>query len=586
MLRNILCLLAVTGIMSAGTVTDLLQTELDGAAADQLVHILIKPSGRADLEYINSVTATMTSSQQRREFAVSVMQQFAETSQQPVLDALAGFPEGEVESIRSNWIASAVGCAATPEVIRMIAARDDVEWVALKTFPDALIAPVDERAATRDELNLANAWGVDMVNAPDVWALGYEGQGVLVSIVDTGVNYNHLDLHNQMWHDTDAGYHYGWDFADNDDDPMDTAGHGTHCAGSVGSNGNAGTLCGVAPQATLMAIRVGTSFSDEQDVWDGFEFSVVNGAQVISTSLGWPQSQNPVRQTWREAEENVLAAGVIHSIAAGNEGGNASTYGDIRTPGDCPPPWIHPDQITTGGLTATVTVGATDSDDNLAYFSSLGYSTWKFDAPWNDYPDTSPDIGLIDPDISGPGEDILSCDYSNTSGYTTKSGTSMATPHLAGCMALLLCANPDLTVAQMDSLLEVTSVDLGDPGKDNYYGAGRVDIYQAVLAAISMVEVENTADAIEGFRPVLSGVSPNPVLTQASFSFYMPSSGDAHISIYDVSGRTVASVHSGELGAGSHMFNWNIPAGTSSGFYMVRAESPSGTSVSRMTILR
>lgn len=586
MFRYLLCLLAVAGVMSAGTITELLQTELGGASPDQLIHVLIKPAGRADLEYINSVTVTMNTAAQRREFAVSVMQQFAETAQQPVLNMLNGFPEGTVEEIHTSWIVSAVGCAATPEVIRLIAARDDVEWVALKTFPDVLITPVEERPATREELDLANAWGVDKINAPDVWALGYEGQGVLVSIVDTGVNYNHIDIHNQMWHDTAAGYHYGYDFADNDNDPMDTQGHGTHCAGSVGSNGNAGTTCGVAPQATLMGIRVGTTFSDEQDVWDGFEFSVVNGAQVISTSLGWPQNQNPVRQTWREAEENILAAGVIHSIAAGNEGGNASTYGDIRTPGDCPPPWLHPDQITIGGLTATVTVGATDNSDNLASFSSLGYSTWKFDAAWNDYPDTSPDIGLIDPDISGPGVDILSCNYSSNNGYTTMSGTSMATPHLAGCMALMICANPDLTVAQMDSLLEVTSVDLGATGKDNYFGAGRVDIYQAVLAALTMVDIDNTTGAVESFRPVLSAVSPNPVLNQASFSLYMPGSAHADIRIYDVSGRTVASVHSGELGTGSHMFNWNIPTEVSSGFYMVRADSPWGTSVSRMTILR
>ena len=584
--KFVFCVILLAGFMSAGTVTDLLQAEMDGSTPDQLIHVLIKPAGRADLDYINSVAESMDSDQ-RREFAVSVMKQFAESSQQPVIDALNGFPAGSVEQIRTNWIVSVIGCAATPEVIREIASRDDVEFVALKTFPNILVEPVEVREPERGELVLANAWGVDKINAPDVWALGYEGQGVIVSIVDTGVNYNHIDLHNQMWHDTDAGYHYGWDFADGDGDPMDSNGHGTHCAGSVGSNGNAGTVCGVAPQATLMAIRVGTTFGDEQDVWDGFEFSVDNGAHVISTSLGWPQSQNPVRQTWRETEENVLVAGVIHSIAAGNEGGNPGTWGDIRTPGDCPPPWIHPDQTTSGGLSATVTVGATDSNDNLASFSSLGYSTWMYDAPWNDYPDTSPDIGLIDPDISGPGVDILSCSYSNPAGYTTMSGTSMATPHLAGCMALLVCVNPNLSVAQMDSILEVTSVDLGTAGKDNYYGAGRVDIYQAALSALELTEAEeSTSSAIQGFGTVLSAVSPNPVVSQASFSLYMPSAGNAEVAVYDVSGRNVSTVQSGQLATGSHMFNWTAPEEVASGIYIVRATTPSGTSVSRMTLIR
>lgn len=586
MQRFVLCVVLLTGVLSAGTVTDLLQAEMANSSPDQLIHVLIKPVGRADIDYINSVASSMNSAQ-RREFTVSVLKQFAENAQQPVLDALSGFPEGSVSNIRTNWIVNAMGCEATPEAIRLIAARDDVEWVALKTFPNILIEPVNIREPVRGELDLANAWGVDQINAPQVWAMGYEGQGVLVSIVDTGVNYNHIDLHNQMWHDTAAGYHYGWDFADNDGDPMDTAGHGTHCAGSVGSNGNAGTVCGVAPQATLMAIRVGTTFGDEQDVWDGFEFSVENGAQVISTSLGWPQSQNPVRQTWRETEENVLTAGVIHSIAAGNEGGNPGTWGDIRTPGDCPPPWIHPDQTTTGGLSATVTVGATDNSDNLASFSSLGYSTWMYDSPWNDYPDTSPDIGLIDPDICGPGVNILSCNYSDPDGYTTMSGTSMATPHLAGCMALLLCVNPNLTVAQMDSILEVTSIDLGAAGKDNYYGSGRVDIYEAALAALELTGTEENASAsVEGLGTLLSAVSPNPVLSQASFSLYMPSAGIADVSVYDVSGRTVSTIHTGQLGSGSHMFNWSVPADLGCGIYMVRASTPAGTSVSRMTLIR
>lgn len=585
MRKFVLCIMLLTSILYAGTISDLLLEEMAVASSDQLIHVLIKPKGRADIDYINAATYGQDS-EARREIAVSVLQEFAEYSQQPVLDALSEFPEGSVEEIRTNWIVSVVGCAATAEVIREIASRDDVEWVSIKTFPNILIEPVEIRDLTAEERGKANAWGVDKINAPDVWALGYEGQGIIVSIVDTGVNYNHLDLHNQMWHDTDAGYHYGYDFADDDGDPMDAAGHGTHCAGSVGSNGNAGTSCGVAPQATLMAIRVGTSFSDEQDVWDGFEFSVLNGAHVISTSLGWPQSQNPVRQTWRETEENVLAAGVIHSIAAGNEGGDASISGDIRTPGDCPPPWLHPDQTTTGGLTATVTVGSTTTTDALSSFSSLGYSTWKFDSPWNDYADTSPDIGLIDPDICAPGSDIVSCDYSNVTGYTTKSGTSMATPHIAGCMALVLQANPSLSPAQVDSILEVTSIDLGDAGKDNYFGAGRVDVYQAVLSALAVGTAQSENLELSGFNTVLSEVSPNPVTSSASFSLYLPVSGVADIAVYDVSGRTIATVHSGVATAGSHMFNWNVPVDLGSGMYFVRAVTDNGTAVSRMTLIR
>ncbi len=586
-MRKLIVIAALlAAVAAAGTVTQPLRDELALAGSSQLIPVLIKPVGRADVDYINQVAENMTPDE-RRAFAVEVMQETAQQTQQPILEALKGFPESEVGDIHTNWIVNAVGCYATPQVIAAMAAREDVQWVDLKTFEDILIEPVDEREATPDELGRANAWGVDQINAPDVWDMGYEGDGIIVSVVDTGVNYNHIDLHNQMWHDTDAGYHYGWDFDDNDGDPMDEYGHGTHCAGSVASNGNAGTTCGVAPLSTIMALRVGVSFADEQDVWDAFEFSVDHGAHVITTSLGWPQSQNPDRQTWREGEENIMAAGVHHSIAAGNESGDPTQPGDIRTPGDCPPPWLHPDQTTSGGLSATITVGATDSNDDLAYFSSLGYSTWENEAPWYDYSDAGSDIGLIDPDICGPGENILSCDYNNESGYTTMSGTSMATPHLAGCMALMMDANPNLTNAQMDSLLEVTAIDLGSAGKDNYYGSGRVDIYQAVLGALELVDVaEGTGAAVDRPGLQLSRVTPNPVRGSALISLYSGAATNGTISLYDLAGRNIATVHSGEIPRGSNSFSWTVPGGMSNGVYFLKATTPFGQTTQQMTVLR
>ncbi len=237
-------------------------------------------------------------------------------------------------------------------------------------------------------------------------------------------------------------------------------------------------------------------------------------------------------------------------------------------------------------MSATVTVGSTTSSDVLSSFSSLGYSTWKFDAPWNDYADTSPEIGLIDPDICGPGSDIISCSYSNPAGYTTMSGTSMATPHLAGCMALLLDVNPYLSPAQVDSILEVTSLDLGATGKDNYYGAGRVDVYQAALAAQAVGTETNTNLAVQGFETILSSISPNPVNSQASFSLYLPVSGTADVAVFDVSGRTVSTIHTGDIASGSHMFNWTVPEHIGNGMYFVRAITSNGTKVSRMTLIR
>ena len=577
-------LIAFSGF--AGVISEPLQMEMALSAPDQLIPVLIRPVGRADIDYINSIAANMTPSQ-RRELAVSVLKAFATESQQPIVEALADFPEGTVSDIHQSWIVNAVGCSATPLAIRQLSLRGDVEFISLVTYQDILIDPVEVREPTPEEQRLATTWGLEKINAPDVWALGYEGEGVIVAVVDTGVNYNHNDIHNQMWHDTAAGYHNGWNFANGTGDPMDTSGHGTHTAGTVAGNGTSGTQTGVAPHSTIMALKTAMTFSTEQQCWDAYEFAVEHGASVVSSSFGWPQSQNPNRQAWREVVENSLAAGVHHAIAAGNEGGNPTTPGDIRTPGDCPPPWLHPNQTTTGGLTSVVTVGATDSNDIIASFSSVGYSTWKLDAPWFDYPDTAPAIGLIDPDISGPGVDVVSLSYSNPSGYTTMSGTSMATPHIAGCMALLLDANPNLTNAQMDSLLEMTSVDLGTAGKDNYYGAGRVDIYQAVLAALEMVGTEEASGAtVDPASMVLSGVTPNPAVSHASFSLYVPVAQTVALNVYDVAGRAIASVHNGDINSGSHSFMWSIPENLANGLYFVRVSGTSGAAVSRLTLLR
>ncbi len=150
----------------------------------------------------------------------------------------------------------------------------------------------------------------------------------------------------------------------------------------------------------------------------------------------------PNRQLFRQAFDNVLAAGVVSSVAAGNEGEQQGLYpvpDNIRTPGDCPPPpWLHPDQTLTGELSSVICVGATNSGDGVAGFSGRGPCTWQSVSPYNDYPYPS-DIGLIRPDISAPGVNIKSlAHYSNTGYESGWEGTSMATPCAAGIMALML----------------------------------------------------------------------------------------------------------------------------------------------------
>jgi serine protease AprX len=572
---KILLLMVMAGVANSGYIhPDVLQN-MAGAVPGELVPIVVHMSAAPDIDWIQAATAGMTRGD-RQQFVVEALKSNAALSQQSVL---AFLEDHRVERLVPFWLLNGFYCEAAPEVVRLLAARPDVRFIDHGAPEGALIEPVERREATREELLMANAWGVDKINAPDVWALGYEGQGVIVGVIDTGVNYNHSDLGNNMWHDTDAGYHYGYNFygSGNPLDPMDDDGHGTHCAGTVAGDGTAGTQTGVAPSATIMALRI-HYYTGGFPTWiQAMEFATENGASVLTMSLGTTPVGNA---TLRTAEENLLLAGVYHSVAAGNSGSGAGT---IRASGDCPPPWFHPDQIFEGGQTAVVTVGATNTSDQIASWSSRGPVTWWGGvSPWFDYSDSQP---LIKPDISGPGVDVLSTAL--YSGYTTMSGTSMATPHLAGVAALLLSINPELTVAQLDSLIEMTSLDLGSAGKDNTYGAGRVDAYQAALAALQMVGTEGeTHFDVPPSAQLLSGVSPNPVSNAAAFSLHMPFEGAVSIQVFDVAGRAVAQVHSGNLASGTHSYIWSLPENLGSGIYFVRAATPAGTAASRMTVVR
>lgn len=572
-MKYILTLLIIAALATSGTIQPALQEEMASSFDTDLIPVFILMQGELDTDWIEAATADMTR-EERQQFVVDALKDRAETSQAAILAELDSYGSLDVVNIHPLWLANSVYCEATPQVIRQMASRSDVTLVEKGTYENSgLIEPVEVRDLTPEEREKGLAWGVSQINADDVWALGYEGQGVIAAVIDTGVDYYHSDLSNNMWHDTPAGYHYGWDFFDGDDDPMDDYGHGTHCAGSVAGDGTAGTETGVAPSATLMAVRINYYGGGEPTWIEGMEFATEHGASVMSMSLGSGQGN----MSLRTANENALAAGVYHSVAAANNGPGSET---ITSPGDSPPPWFHPDQVYHGGNSAVVTVGATDSGDNIASFSSRGPVTC-----WSDYSDSSP---LIDPDISGPGVDVVSCRWSGYSGsgpYTTMSGTSMATPHLAGVVALILSANPSLSVAKVDSIIEVTSLDLGTSGKDNTYGAGRVDALAAVQAALAV----GVAAGDETAGPaglLISSVNPNPVRDIASFEVYTASPGMADIAVFDLSGRRVANIGTHEMAEGSQSYSWMVPADISSGIYFVRASVNGSTVTSRMAVIK
>ncbi len=419
----------------------------------------------------------------RRQTAINELKAFSIESQKEVITFLSQQDANEYKLVHQFWISNVITCYASDAIIDKLSQRNDLdridideERILIEEMPKPIpFDPKQDKGV--DEIT----YNVIKVNADDVWASGYTGEGIIVSVIDAGVNYNHVDLNDHMWDGGSEFPNHGWDFRNGDNDPMDGHGHGTHCAGTVAGDGTAGSQTGMAPDATVMACKVlGDDGSGQESyVWEAIEFSVEQGAHVISMSLGWMHSWNPDRLTWRNTFDNALAAGMVASVAAGNEGGSPNNPDDVRTPGDCPPPWLNPDQTLLGGISAVVCVGATNSSDGLAGFSSRGPSEWETVSPFNDYP-FNPEMGLLRPDVSAPGVDIKSCDAFNPNGYTYMSGTSMATPGVAGVMALILSKNPGLSPAEMCMTLETTSLDLGASGKDNLYGAGRVDAFEAV----------------------------------------------------------------------------------------------------------
>lgn len=413
----------------------------------------------------------------RREYVISILKQKAGDTQQDLLAMLeAEQALGNVgEYINSMWIHNLIGAKVTPELAYTIAARADVDYVNYDRPVGPEVLPVEPGEGG---VTAGIECGVDLMDADRVWnELGITGNGVVVGVIDTGVCLTHSDIKNQIWYnpneipnngidDDNNGYIddiNGWNFESNNKDVNDTYGHGSHVSGTVAGDGTGGEQCGMAPNAKIQMLKFWNSFSGEQTVWDSMEYGVANGADVLTASLGWPHSMYPDRVTWRTICENSIAAGVVVIYAAGNEG-CYSAPDNVRTPGDVPD---------------VITVGATDCNDNIASFSSCGPITWTGIMPWNDWPYPP---GMIKPTICAPGNNTLSHNF--CSGYTYMSGTSMATPHVAGAVALILEANPNLDHFDVKQILMDTAKDLGAAGKDNYYGQGRVNVYDAVLLAM------------------------------------------------------------------------------------------------------
>ncbi len=460
-----------------------LQQKMESSSSVELIPVIIEFDKLIDSDFLRKCVKEM-SKPERRHFTITTLKGFSTEYQANVMNYLHELESfGKVERLSQLWLTNSVGMNATKEVISEAANYPNIAVIWLD---NKLSKTTDYRGLGSSSMGLpdgrAIVWNVTKIDADDVWGLGYTGQNIIDGHVDTGVNYNHVDLADHLWDGGGSYPNHGYDFINNDNDPMDQDGHGTHTAGTVAGDGTAGTQTGVAPDAQVMCLRaVPGNLSVLQNA---VNFALTQNADVLSMSAGWDStgaggSWNYLSTQNRYMVDNCMTAGVVFSTSAGNGDGYGGHYAvpyDIGIPANSPAPWYGGE-----GHSSVMAVGATNQSNTLASFSSHGATQWFF-SPWYEYQYPT---GLIKPDVSAPGGSpgITSLNYANNNGYVGGwQGTSMACPHLTGVIALMLSKDPSLTPEELDSIIELTCLDLGSVGRDNYFGAGLINALNAVNA--------------------------------------------------------------------------------------------------------
>ncbi len=401
----------------------------------------------------------------------------APQTQERVLERYAIESEGVLAQSQIQVVDVAVGEEAN--TLRLLQASQLVEWAEPDYIATASAMPNDPYYVYQ--------WGLSMINAPAAWDVQSGISTVTIAILDTGVDLTHPDLVSQMVN--------GYDFVNNDADPADDHGHGTHVASIAAASGNNGVgLAGVAWNVKIMPVKVlaNNGSGSYSGIANAVIWAVDQGADIINMSLGG----NSYSQTLQDAITYAHNLGAVVIAAAGNgyESGNAPNYPAANN---------H-----------VIGVGATTQSNTCASFSTTGYFV----------------------DIAAPGVSIVGA-YLRSKGYSYvyMSGTSMATPYVAGLAALLLSVDDTLTPDEVQAFLANTAVDLGDAGRDDIFGAGRIDAASAVNAVFASLPTatptptvyseQPTATASDTFTPtdtpsstptVTPSKTPTPIPTQTA----------------------------------------------------------------------
>lgn len=453
------------------------------AAASGGTEFLVLLSKQADLQ---EATA-LPSKEAKGAFVYRTLVETAQRTQRPIISALE-----EMGAVyRRYWIVNLIWVQGDLRLVQTLAQKPEVAYIYANPAI-RLEEPVGQIAALSAPAGVE--WNIALVGAPQIWAAGFNGQETVIGGQDTGYDWTHPAIINQYrgWDGTNAHHDYNWHDAVHDSQdnpcgndspfPCDDFGHGTHTMGSMVGDDGAGNQIGMAPGARWIGCRnMDQGWGTPQRYIECYQWFVAP----------WPYGGDPfqdgdptkapdvINNSWAclieegctdpeillSVVQNVRAAGIVTVQSAGNSGRNCGT---INTPAA-----IYAESFT---------VGATDSNDTIASFSSRG-------------PVTVDGSGRRKPDISAPGVAIRSC--LSGGGFGVLSGTSMAAPHVAGLVALLISAAPSLRgqVEEIETLIErsalprFTTEGCGGDGPtdvpNHVYGWGRID----ALAALTYVEL-------------------------------------------------------------------------------------------------
>jgi len=352
--------------------------------------------------------------------------------------------EGSGVLMRRYRLVNAVSAELTPEETHILENNSNIKRI----YYDEKI-DVPKTSGWQDYTPYANS---DSIGASYVRNnLNYTGRNVTVAVIDTGIDYTHPDLGGCLGSNCKVAG--GYDFVNDDADPMDDNGHGTHCAGIIAANGG---VMGVAPDARLLAVKVCSYNScSNSALMAGIDWAVAHGADVISLSVGSNEQPSDGYAPLEMIIDAAVDRGVLVVVAAGNEGPGAGTI------------------VDTASARKAISVGA-DNDKGTVSPEDDAVPDWSCRGPSV--------FGRFGPDVIAPGVNIYSTKAGG--GYIVMGGTSMAAPHVAGAAALLKEYDRSLTPTQIKSLLIHTAANVS--GGPFERGAGLINVTHAIESKLDV----------------------------------------------------------------------------------------------------